>query len=379
MLDPVGRHPTGGMPGYKLEAEDVDRLVAYMSTFRLKRQPGDAKKTPQRLADAARRSIFGPANRILDPDVLTAVKAPIRKRFCYACHSPENTPVDGPKLDPATARWTAGCLRSDRAASIAPQFTLRPADRAAVVAFLRRRPQKALRRGLGGSGPAIHRPDGLLLRVPQARRKGRRAARAERWPTSARPRRPAAPDPLSPPDLSGVGTRLVRPWMLETLAGNSPSNRPWLKVKMPNYGLSDAERSRIAARLAVADEIPDLAAPREKGISKALEATAATLTSNRGFNCVNCHFLGAKAYQPTSSAPDFTMAPAGSIALVLPVAFQSGRESCRARRCPRSSHPVSGIAGDDLAVQKEIIWRFLQGKPAASRARATRRAETARP
>ena len=47
MLDPVGRHPTGGMPAYKLQTEDVDRLVAYMSTFRLAPQPAEAKPAPK--------------------------------------------------------------------------------------------------------------------------------------------------------------------------------------------------------------------------------------------------------------------------------------------------------------------------------------------
>ena len=175
MLDPVARHPTGGMPAYKLEPEDVDRLVAYMSTFRLKPQPADAKELPKAWPTPPKVDLR-PGQSILDPEVLTAAKAPIRKRFCYACHSPENTPVDGPKLDPATARWTAGCLRSDRAASIAPQFTLKPADRAAVVAFLRGRPRKGFSGGVRRSGPAVHRPDGLLLRLPQARRAGRGAA-----------------------------------------------------------------------------------------------------------------------------------------------------------------------------------------------------------
>jgi mono/diheme cytochrome c family protein len=300
-----------------------------------------------------------PGQSVLDPDVLTAKKAPIRKRFCYACHSPENTPVEGPKLDPATARWTAGCLRSDRAASMAPQFTLTAADRAAVVAFLGGRPKKA---STTASGEAAQRfIDRTLYCFACHKRNGKGGEPLARTLAHYRPGpAPATPDPILPPDLSGVGTRLARPWMLDTLAGASPSNRPWLEVKMPNYGLSDAERSRIAMRLATADEIPDLAAPREKAISKPMEATAATLTSNRGFGCVNCHFLGLKAYQPTSSAPDLTLAPRRVSRawfhrwLSDPVRIMPGTPM------PTFVTPVPGIAGDDLAVQKEIIWRFLQ-------------------
>ena len=142
MLDPVGRHPTGGMPCNKLDKRDIDGLVAYMSTFRLKRQRDGLPAAPTSWPPPPKLELR-PGQSLFDPDVLKEAKAPIRQRFCYACHSPENTLVDGPHLDPRTAHWTAGCLRADRAASIAPQFTLSAADRAAVVAFLRSRPKKA--------------------------------------------------------------------------------------------------------------------------------------------------------------------------------------------------------------------------------------------
>lgn len=358
MWDPVSRHPTGGMPGYQLETEDVDRLVAYMSTFLLKRQPGDTRE-PLKDWPTPPRVDLRPGQSLFDPDVLAAEKAPIRKRFCYACHSPENTPVDGPQLDPASARWTAGCLRPDRATSIAPQFTLKPADRAAVIAFLGGRPKTA---SPVASGEVAQRfIDQTLFCFACHKRDGEGGEPLARTLAHYLPASPpATPDPILPPDLSGVGARLLRPWMLETLAGNSPSNRPWLKVKMPSYGLSEAERSSIAVRLATADRIPDLAGPREQGISKPVEATAATLISTRGFGCVKCHFVGAQAYQPTSSAPDFTMATR-----------RVSRDwfhrwlSNPARILPGTPMPafvtsVPEIAGGGLVTQKEIIWRFLQ-------------------
>ena len=160
--------------------------------------------------------------------------------------------------------------------------------------------------------------------------------------------------------------------MLETLAGNSPSNRPWLKVKMPSFGLSEAERSRIAARLAVADEIPGLAAPRRKRMPRPPRRPPPTLIGNRGFDCVNCHFLGREAFRPTSSAPDFTMAPRRVSHAWFYRWLSNPSRIMPATPMPTFVNPVPGIAGDDLATQKEIIWRFLQEKPPASRARAIR-------
>jgi hypothetical protein len=292
------------------------------------------------------------------------MKAPIRKRFCYACHSPENTPVDGPKLDPATARWTAGCLRSDRAASLAPQFTLKPADRAAVIAFLRGRPQKAAPVASGEQAQRFI--DQTVYCFACHKRDGQGGEPLARTLAHYRGPAPAAPDPISPPDLSGVGARLVRPWILDTLAGNSPSDRPWLRITMPSYGLSEPERSRIVDRLAVADEIPDLAAPKAMGISKTFEATAATLTSSRGFNCLNCHFLGPAACQPTSLAPDFTMATRRVSRAWFQRWLSNPARIMPGTPMPAFTVPVLGVARDDLTIQKEIIWRFLQ-RAAASR------------
>jgi mono/diheme cytochrome c family protein len=362
MLNPVRRHPTGGMPGYKIDAQEVDQLVAYMSTFRLPPPTGDAAKLVQQWPTPPRVDLR-PGQSILDPDVLTAVKAPVRTRFCYACHSPENTPVDGPKLDPATARWTAGCLRSDRAASLAPQFTLTSADRKAVIAFLSGRPEQASPVATGEVAQRFI--DQTVYCFACHQRDGKGGEPLARTLAHFRPDVPAdpattAPDPILPPDLSGVGARLNRPWMLETLAGNSPSNRLWLKVKMPNYGLSDAERTLIAGRLAVADEIPDLTAPRETGISRTAEAAADTLISSQGFACIKCHFLGAQAFQATNIAPDFTL-----VTRRVSRAWYYRWLSDPARIMPGTpmpaiALPVAQIADDNLAVQREIIWRFLQ-------------------
>lgn len=356
MLDPVGRHPTGGMPAYKLDAIDLDRLVAYMSTFTLPEPPGaPAIQTP--LVPA--RFVIPAGKSALDPTVFAEAKLPIRKRLCYACHSPENTPVDGPVLDPAKAQWDRGCLRLDRSASYAPQFTLTPDDRRAVIAFLAGRPAKAVALASGEAAQrmmaerlscfACHRRDGAgaetLTRTLAHYLNGDPLLKA---------------GPMTPPDLSGVGVRLVGPWMDKVLAGKASSNRPWLTLKMPDFGLSEAERNRFAARLACADQIPDIQDPASRTLPDDIPFAGTALIGSRGFNCVNCHFVGVSDYREGKSAPDFTMAaqrinrawfhrwisnPARILPGVTMPAFQT---------------PVKGVAGDDLSLQKEILWRFLQ-------------------
>jgi mono/diheme cytochrome c family protein len=164
---------------------------------------------------------------------------------------------------------------------------------------------------------------------------------------------------MTPPDLSGVGARLVRPWILDVLAGKAESNRPWLTVPMPNFGLSEAERSRIADRLAVADEIPNLGAPQAGTAPEESSATASALIGQRGFNCVNCHFLGKADYGPDKTAPDFTMAPRRVSRGWFHRWVSNPGRIMPGTPMPSFTKPVDALADGDMSRQKEIIWRFL--------------------
>ena len=164
---------------------------------------------------------------------------------------------------------------------------------------------------------------------------------------------------MTPPDISGVGARLVRPWMLDVLAGQAESNRPWLTVPMPNFGLSEAERSRIADRLALADEIPNLGAPLVKTELEESVSIARLLISNRGFNCVNCHFLGLADYQPGNTAPDLTMAPRRVSRDWFHRWVSNPGRIMPGTPMPSFARPVSAFADGDVSRQKEMIWCFL--------------------
>ncbi len=356
MIDPVGRHPTGGMPGYELQEDDLDQLVAYMSTFTLP-APAERDAADPLVPPPVKLELL-PGQSLLDPKVLPEIKAPFLDRACYACHSPESMLFEGPPLDPSTARWDSGCLRSDRTASRAPCFTLTPADRKAVIAFLAHRPEEPSAPASGELARqmieetlycvACHRRDGTG---------GEGLARTLLPYLGTDPQAKAAA--MTPPDLSGVGARLVRPWILNALAGEAESNRPWLTVPMPIFGLSEAERSRIADRLAVADQIPDLGTPPVKIAAEESSSTARVLIGQRGFNCVNCHFLGAADYRPDKTAPDFTMAPRRVSRDWFHRWVSNPGRIMPGTPMPTFTRPVNAPADGDVARQKEIIWRFL--------------------
>jgi mono/diheme cytochrome c family protein len=364
---PVERYPNGGMPDFDLERNDLDALVAFLASFR--RPPGNPQQAPSpSQADPHWLDSQPPAMAaVADPQLLERGKRLIQKRGCYACHHhPENRLMNGPTVNAAAVRRNAGCLRPTRASSMAPFFTLTADDRRAIAAFLSRRPKSPSPVASGELAErtirerlqcfACHARDGaggepLSQTIANYLNRDLSANKAA----------------INPPDLSGVGARLAAAWVRDSLSGKAVSNRPWLTVKMPRFSLNETQQNAIVRRLAFADQIPNLAAPPRLKLSKEFQRAAESLVGSRGFNCVNCHYLGNDSSQAGKTAPDFTR-----------VVERVGREwfhrwvSNPARIIPGTpmpafSSPVAGIAGDDLSTQMEILWWFLENADAGKK------------
>ena len=347
LADPVGRHPNGGMPQFKLNPGDLDGLVAYLSTF------GALEDRRNRTDPKAESSVVS-----VDPRVLEQGKKLIQKRGCYACHHhPENKLMNGPVLSADAVESKTGCLRRERSASVAPFFRMSGADRAAIGVFLVQRPrnpspvasgeraERILRERLncyschtrnGSGGVESNATVGSYLGTQPS---GRRVA-------------------MTPPDLSGSGARLASSWMLDALGGDASSNRPALSVQMPRFSLDEATRRQIARRLAFADAIPGLAAPPGLSLQEAHRKQGGLLIESRGFNCVNCHYRGqsgfSRAEVGSRPAPG---RPAGEPRLVRPLACRSREDHSRNGHagvhhgCPRNGRRRSGHPeADHLAV-----------------------------
>ena len=345
LADPLARHPNGGMPDFSLGPNELDGLVAWLSTF------SGLKELP------SRESL---ASRPMDPQVLEQGKLLIQKRGCYACHHhPENKLMEGPRLYEGSIGSATGCLRTERSASLAPFYRLTPADRSAVQAFLNHRPSALLQ---VASGELVERA--VHERLACFACHSRDGSPASQLPTTAAHYLGADPEgrraALTVPDLSGVGARLIRPWLLDSLEGRAPGNRPWLTVRMPRFALDQREREGIARRLCFTDAIPGLRATPRGRLSDELLREGRTLFGAGGFNCVNCHYQGTEQSQGFKSAPDLHRVVQrvhrdwydrwlSNPARILP-----------GTAMPAFTSPVSGIAGDDLLIQKEIMWHRLE-------------------
>ncbi len=346
LAEPLVWHPEGGMPDFKLTRGDANRLAAYLSTFNNSEEPKKSDKPGEQTPS--------------DPALVARGKQLIEQHRCAGCHDIPGVERAEPvgKLGPGSDLG-GGCMRSERAASGAPLFRIELGDRVAVAEFLARRPKEP---SPPAGGELAERTINEQFACFQCHaRNGAGGVQLSKARLRfAGQEKTANADAMTAPDISGVGARLKRDWMLKVLAGEAPSARPWLTIRMPSFGLTDGERTAIADRLARADAMPHLSTPRPRSLPVEIGPTAGQLLSGAGFSCLNCHFIGKTRSGGESLAPDMTMISRRVDRdwyyrwLLNPARVLPGTTM------PAHNLPARDIAGEDLLVQKEVIWQFLR-------------------
>ena len=351
ITSPTDLHPEGGMPDFAIRPIDAARLAGYLSTIGGADEPASSP-APKPKADAP------------DAKLVAQGKQLVEQHGCAACHDVPGVKLPADFAAPlgSDSSSGSGCLGANATVSgqrPSPRFNLPLADRVALVEFLARRPESP------ATVAANERTARMVRDTLQCFRCHVRNGTGGEGMNQAVRRRleeEASLDQvaLTPPEISGVGARLRREWLLKTLAGDPPSPRPWMKVRMPRFAISQEQRVAIADYLVSADAIPSSKAPRPHGLPAALEPTAGTLLSPSGFSCINCHYVGSIPSPSETSAPDLTM-----------ITDRVGRDwfhrwlSNPARIIPSTpmpafNIPATGIANEDLLVQKEAVWQFLK-------------------
>ncbi len=90
---------------------------------------------------------------------------------------------------------------------------------------------------------------------------------------------------FAPPTLEGEGARVQTSWLVQFLQ-RPTALRPWLGIRMADYGLSEAQARALAAYFAALAGIPAANEPRPK-----VSADTAARGSRRlaHFKCAQCH------------------------------------------------------------------------------------------
>jgi len=114
---------------------------------------------------------------------------------------------------------------------------------------------------------------------------------------------------FAPPGLDGEGARVQASWLVQYLR-RPTTLRPWLHIRMPDYGLSEGQARTLAAYFAALARVPMTDEPSPDA---ATDVVAQGLRRVAHFKCGQCHIGGAdaplpKALDPEDLATDLTLA-----------------------------------------------------------------------
>lgn len=271
LADPLKARPGGRMPSLKLTEAESRAIAAYLSqaTAGTNRAPAEAAFVPD--TALARRG-----------------QARFSDLGCAACHS--LTVAGAPLVSRLRAAPLAhldpvapdGCLAPDPAGG-GPRYVLSPAQREALGSAV-------ANAGRGTTADSPARRVTLALAafncVACHSRDGLGGPGPSRWDYfTTQSEADLGDEGRIPPHLSAVGNKLRPGWLGQVLT-NQGVVRPYLAVRMPQYGAANV--ARLVTEFSAADASSEERVPAPAADPEAGRA----LVGVGGYSCVTCHSFG---------------------------------------------------------------------------------------
>ncbi len=310
--------PQARMPDLRLSDDEARSLVSFLLTL------GEAKPEPAL------------AERLRDPQEIAKGEKLVRKYGCNGCHAipgMENEARIGVELTTFASKpleelffgdridiphtwddWTFNKLKAprtyatERIEQLMPQFNLADSDAHALSVFLASRRSARIpedyRAGIGKNAKEIR--DGQRV-VARYNCTGCHVIEGKGGAIRARYEESPA---LAPPILNGEGAKVQPAWLFKFLKQPMPL-RPWLKVRMPTFHLSDRETKTLVEYFAAVDNVDvPFVHIDESRIDREHLRAGKVLMSDDYFACFSCHQRGDRSPEgpPEGWAPDLAMA-----------------------------------------------------------------------
>jgi mono/diheme cytochrome c family protein len=316
--NPRGYSQVARMPSLRLSDDEARAVTAYLVTL------GEKKPGPADLEA-----------RLADPANVAAGERLVRKYGCAGCHDipgMENESRIGVELSAFGSKtkeelffgdrtdmpetwddWTYNKLKTPRTYAtkwieqLMPQFDLADEDIKALRGFLTSRTEAKVPARYVYKAPGQDRIVAGELLVARYNCTGCHVIEG----AGGNIRRLYTEQPtLAPPILQGEGEKVQASWLYNFVKAPSPI-RPWLKVRMPTFGLDDEEANAVVQYFNTLDhvQVPFVHFARAD-FSRANVEAGKLLTSKDYFDCFSCHQRGAEKPQgpPEGWAPDLSLA-----------------------------------------------------------------------
>lgn len=356
LAEPERLNPQHRMPTIRLSPLERRQLTLALSSLKSKE------------AETTNRTIKGNPKR--GQELVSEAR-------CVACH---NLPgIDKPNLmsiptlTAPVKNWDRSCLAQSNAQQkwrptfLAGSKGLSDEENAALRAYVSSLSKETNAVSLSERGRSIVEAKNCLSCHPRGTNKG--LAAISKSIIGNEPALAASAPTLIPPNLTGIGDKLLDDALKQSLSGEQQVRKSWLKVRMPKFDHSDSEKTAIVSYLVTQDRIPDSAPVKselpakneDQPVDDQTLLLGQTLVGPKGFSCIACHQMG--NYVPKNVA----IGTRGSDLLTLrsrmrepffhrwvhaPLRIVPGMEMPS-----YGTRPVKGILNDDAKKQIDTLWR----------------------
>lgn len=303
LRDPLKHNPHGRMPQMNLSQQEATDLARYLCRTVDENVSHDKLPEPELKPAALAPAYFLTATDAekerfakLKPSaqwVELGARVAVMKG-CVNCHTIEQ---NGKPVAPlgfgGRAEWAVvkqarekGCLDPNPNPAGSPVYKLDPKERAALVTFL-----KDGLRGAGAPAPAYQARVALrrfnCLNCHQ--RDGEGGFPVELADQMRRMEKADNADEVRPPVLTGIGHKTRTAWLKQILT-QSGRARPWMQLRMPQYGEPNVG-FLPEALAALEGAVPD---DRVHAVGRTAAKIAAgrNIVGKSGLGCISCHDIG---------------------------------------------------------------------------------------
>ncbi len=298
LQNPLAIDPSGRMPNMLLSGAEALDMARYLCQDTLppmdigKPDRSEALKAYQRLEPKAEKT--DEFHKLSEEKQWLALgQRLVIEKHCTACH----TIAPGGKALATTHAQSSldqlkksavqdrGCLSTTNDKGVSPTFAFPGEDKKALRAYLLSEPARKdspapahaarialerfnclgchVRNGVGG----------LSTEMTDLLRKVESAENAEA---------------VSPPPLTGVGQKLMTPWLRQVLTGGGRA-RPWMSLRMPQFGPENV--GHLPGALAALDGAEPADKPQGPAYHAANVEQGRLLVGKKAFGCIACHDL----------------------------------------------------------------------------------------
>lgn len=315
LQNPLKTNPHGRMPQMNLSAAEATDIARYLCRTQEESVTPDKVPVPKLTPAELAEKILDPTDLRTKRAILTPTKVDrqwemlgehlVVTKGCIACHTieeggkPRASFIVFPRLENVKKAGEKGCLDAKPDPAKVPVYSLAPQEREALVAFVKE--------GLTGHGsPAPAYQARVALRrfncLNCHQRDGEGGIPVELADQMRQLEKAENADDVRPPVLTGVGHKTRTTW-LRTILTQSGRARPWMQLRMPQYGEGNVgflPEALACLEGTVTDDQVHVVARTTAKI-----AAGRDIVGKGGLGCISCHDIGGVANTGTRG-PDLS-------------------------------------------------------------------------